>query len=523
MSSLEPRQGPGSPLSADAAACAARLDGSGAHWRLSTNHDGTPVFSCRQAAKFRDRLGSGANGGIPLWDELKTLVGIVTDPRGEYLLAFAAHTRANTVFDDRSLLQALGVDAKDACLRSLIHDDVVYDDDPSSRAAMARKRWFGRVNPFNVDAVLSDLADRTIRIDDVVQVWDVSLALDGGTPDTVMTNAGDRTLALEIAPAALIDAVSRLSLRSEIAPIARPCPIWLGRDGRHRRDYFLQCPPPRGPKIGILTGNAPEAGLVLWQDMLVAIRTMYAHVPDVVMPDLLVHSLPTMGLSMELSAREVDVRLVVTTGMRGLLEAGCTLVTVACNTTIYFEPEIAELCEQYGARFVSIAEACMPAVRQAIHASGGTGAVGLLGIGPVVDVDGAFSGYGRHLAAEGVEVTPCPADQLAFAVKSQGAAEDPMKAFRQMIRGLPDSIAVVILAVTEASAVYRAHVAKAPRGRQERRTYVDPLAELGRYLVYLYVAAGYRDCAVCQIPSDFDIRNKLQHKLGWMHGTQAAW
>src|SRR5207248_2222913 len=136
-------------------------------------------------------LGSGGNGGIPLWAELKTLVGLVTDEAGEMLAGFAAHTRANTRFDDVSIVKALGFDPDVANLRSFVHGE---DDGAPGVDDELRSRWFGRVNPFNVDAVLADMIGTEVVITDVRQVVDTSLELPGGTPDTVMTNVGDRTL-----------------------------------------------------------------------------------------------------------------------------------------------------------------------------------------------------------------------------------------------------------------------------------------------------------------------------------------
>jgi aspartate/glutamate racemase len=505
-------------------ACGEKLRSGGAWWQPSLNYDLTEVFSCRHAVKYRDRLGSGGNGGIPLWSELKSLVGIAIDPIKGKIVGFAAHTRANTRINERLLLDALGLRGEGARVQMIFDEESTTLEAPvdknegaiDEKSKISSKKWFGKVNPFNVDRVLAEFTREDIQLQDVQQVLDLSLELDGGAPDTIMSNLGSRTTAFEINPADLISVVKRLSPLSFVAPISEPCPVWLGVEGAHRKDYWLQFPPAHGPKIGILTGNSPESGMTLWHDMLEALRGLYSYLPDTLMPEMHIHSVPEMGLSMELTSREEEVRQVVRKGVEGLLSVGCTIITFACNTTIYFEPEIADLCAASGARFVSIAEACMPVVRRALGQSRQGASVGLVGIGPVVDMSGGFSGYKRYLEAEGIRVIACPADRLAFAVKSKGTRAELITDFRRLVTAtIPNESVVVILALTEVSMVYRDHIAKTSKNRKSEKTFIDPLLELGKYLSFLYLAQGYRECHVCQIPAGFDVDDKLRHRFGW--------
>ena len=379
-------------------------------------------MSCKQAARHRDRLGSGDNGGIPLWAELKSIVGIARSGVGK-AVPYAAHTRANTRIDEASLISALGLDPDETSLQSIFDGDPDLDEGRSPAVPRGlRERWFGLVNPLTANLVLSELGDLDLAFPDVVQVFDISLSLPGGVPDTVMTNLGDRTRAMELAPADLIDAVRRLSGATHVEEIAVPCPIWLGESGKYLKDAFLSWPPPFGPRIGILTGNGPESGVMLWQDILATVRRLDPQVPDAFMPDVLVHSLPEMGLSMDLVAREEQVREIVLRGVRDLLRLDCKLVTVACNTTIYFAPKIEALCAEHGARFVSIAEAAVPAAARALTKPGTGADVGLVGIGPVVDLDGGFSGYRRYLAQAGISVATreVAVDEFAAATRGGG-------------------------------------------------------------------------------------------------------
>jgi aspartate/glutamate racemase len=502
--------------------CKERIQAGGVWWQISSNFEKTEAFSCSHAAKFRERLGSGGNGGIPLWAELKSLLGIAIDPTTKTEIPFAAHTRANTEFNDRRILDALGLHSEKARIKKVFNEQSLELDISSAgnppaitkQLSLSRQKWFGRVNPFNVDLIFSDITGEDVQLAEISQIMDRSLELDGGVPNTIMSNLGCRTMAFEMRPSDLISLVKRLSPKSFVGPIATPSSIWLGLEGTYRKDYWLQFPPPKGPKIGILTGNSPESGITLWQDMLSALREAYPYLPDSLMPEVFIHSMPGMGLSMELASREQEVRSVVQQGIMGLLKLGCGILTIACNTTIYYEPEITKWCEESGARFVSIAEACMPAVRRALKHCPGKSSVGLVGIGPVVDMTGTLSGYKRHLEAEGIRVTPCPADRLAFAVKSKGTVNELVTDFRRLVNStLPKEDVVVILALTEVSMIYRDHLTKSsPKNRNSKKFFIDPLLELGKFLSYHYLRQGYLECSVCQIPEGFDIDEKLSER-----------
>lgn len=511
--------GSSSPFEREVSAlCVSRLNEAGRPWRESLNQGGGLALSCMHAVRHRDRLGSGKNGGIPLWAELKSIVGIARSGDGR-TVPYAAHTRANTRIDERLLISALGLDPETTSLQSIHNEDT--ESDPGSSATTLeerRERWFGLVNPFTVDRVLSELGGLDLSLSDVVQLFDVSLSLPAGVPDTLMTNLGDRTRAMELAPADLIGAVRALSCTIHIEEIAVPCPIWLGRSGKYRKDVFMNWPPPIGPRIGILTGNGPESGVTLWQDINATVRGLYPQVPDVLMPDVLVHSVPGMGLSMDLAAREQEVREIVMGGIRDLLRFDCKLVTVACNTTIYFEPEITALCAEFGARFVSIAEAAVPAAARALAGQPLDTGVGLIGIGPVVDIDGGFSGYARYLADAEISVATCAADKLddfAFEIKNQPDETTRAATFGKLIRGLPSTTGVVILALTEASLVFRRDVEPNLSRRGDPRTYVDALEELGKYVAFVYLVSGYLESEVCQVTDEARVAGKLRNLLGW--------
>lgn len=333
--------------------CGERINNSGVWWQVSKNYKNIEVYSCRHAIKYRDRLGSGDNGGIPLWAELKSLVGVAVDSTTNMSIYFAAHTRANTEFSEPLILKALGIEAAKSNIDKILDTDVSPDSNsthvnksPILEPKISESDYFGKVNPFNIDLILSECMDAEVEIEDIFQIFDESLELHGGFPNTIMSNLGDRRLAFEMHTTDLINVVKKLSPKSIVTKIAYPCPVWLGIKGEPRKDYWLQFPPPTGPKIGVLTGNAPESGLILFEDTLIAFRSQYANMADVLMPEMYIHSLPQMGLSMELVSRDDYVWNEVKNAVIKLLEVGCKIITLACNTTIYYEPRIIELCDK---------------------------------------------------------------------------------------------------------------------------------------------------------------------------------
>jgi aspartate/glutamate racemase len=509
-----------------ATACITRLNAWGGWWRPSENEGKQAVWTCRQAVKYRERVGSGSTGGIPLWAELKSLVGQVILDDGSRLL-FAAHTRANTKFETAKIAEALGFDPAQTRVEALISE--VQEGEPGGEFVEkgeqppmnvlnveAKDEWFGRVNPFNVDIIVSSILGTAVGADEIVQIVDHSIDLDGGTPDTLMTNLGERTIALEIASVDLVNALESLSSTVKRADISLGDGIWQGKEGEHLRDYWLQLPPSRGPKIGILTGNGADSGRALWLDISNAVRSIYSFVPDVLAPEVVVHSLPAMGLSMELVDREDEVEQVVLGGIRALLGTGCTLITVACNTTIYFADEIRVLCDQFDAEFISIADACVPAIEAALPEVGESRQVGLIGIGPVVDLADGYSGYKEPLESRGLSVVPCPAERLAYLVKSMKPDDKSfVTTFTRLMRQMfPPEVKVVVLALTEVSLVYRQTTKDAPQ-RRSQRVYVDPLLELGRYLAYRYLLRGYLENAVTGIDDSEYASTQIRREFGW--------
>jgi aspartate/glutamate racemase len=253
-----------------------------------------------------------------------------------------------------------------------------------------------------------------------------------------MTNAGDLTWSVEFHADQLVDALDHAILAdvSTIDPEAGGRPGWtIGL-----------------PTIGIITGNGPDSGMMLWRMINEAVRDglgRYAR-GDVSMPRVSVRSLPELGLTMELDQRHRDVWPALRTAIMGLCHDGAALVTLACNTTPHFAPEIRNITREYGAEFVSIAEVA----GQWVTANRIT-EVALVGVKTVAEL-GPWSPYREPLERVKVEIpddeTMLRIHELAYEVKTRGADHRSLTKLRNVLnRGVKSR--VVLLALSEISLV----------------------------------------------------------------------
>lgn len=361
--------------------------------------------SCRDAAARRRRLGAE---GIPLYDELKSLCVVVyREEERHYALL---HCRANTRLD---------LDAARVLLRATRPLARLAGEELLERFGCT----YGTVNPFTHAAQF-------------IQVFDVGIETAYTAPHTMMTNAGEHTWSVEFRPATVIRALSQET------------EVHVGRITTKEFDAAEL------PSFGIITGNGPESGIALWRHVNDAI---YAHlsrearlVGDLSYPRVLVHSLPEMGLSMELGARQSDVWTVISEAVDQLSEAGVRYIALACNTTQFFVDQIRERAAPRGAQFVSMAEVVMDHLR-----GEPCNDVTIIGI-PIVAELGEFSAY-RSLKRMGVQAVGARAhadlQELGYLVKRLDRGERDSKALNLLRNILRDGVSTkrVLVALTEIS------------------------------------------------------------------------
>lgn len=109
-------------------------------------------------------------------------------------------------------------------------------------------------------------------------------------------------------------------------------------------------------KLGLITGSGPEAGIDLWKKILEANKEFIGNEfrGDIDAPHVVIHSVPELGLSMDIHRHKKQVR-------ESLLETvekiskDVDFFAIACNTLHYFSKDIRQLNPP--AEFVSIVDA----------------------------------------------------------------------------------------------------------------------------------------------------------------------
>ncbi|HXC45355.1 MAG TPA: hypothetical protein VNU24_02020 [Solirubrobacteraceae bacterium] len=411
-------------------------------FRLARN---PAVRSCRDAANKRMRLGQV---GVPLWDELKSFFGVLRRPEGreQYVVV---HCRGDRLIDLARVTEVVG-----GTLSRMAHIDL-------EGLGMA----YGLVNPFEPWAL-----DAQLMTSPVLQVFDRDLLTPIGIPGTVMTNAGDLTWSVEIRPGELADALDH----KIVADVSVEDP-----DERARPAWAV------APKtIGIITGNGPESGMLLWRTINRIVREQLGRDArgDTVMPEVILRSLPEMGLTMELDRRHRHVWPALRKAAVELCRDGAEVLTLACNTTPYFAPELSKIAAEYQTTFVSMPDALGDWLR-----SRDIGQVALVGVKTVAEL-GPWSPYRTPLSKIEVELpndqTMTRIHELAYQVKAQGADHASLNRLRDILREGVES-RVVVLALTEISLVLELQK-QAPRSD---RLLVDTIELYAARIAGLYLGS----------------------------------
>ena len=260
-------------------------------------------IGCAEAAANRNRLGQI---GIPIFDELKSELGYFTNGQGKTQKVLV-HCRGNQKLDRYKISSVLGAE---------------YQRDSSTPHIK------GMVNPF----------DSKFR--GLLQIFEVTTTRNYHPPYTMMTNAGDYHHAFEFK----VNDVIRALKNSKVADVIRT---------DNTSAYIRH-------KIGILTGNGPDSGMLLWKFINNSVSNTYQErgksffAGDLSYPEMVVSSVPDMGISMDLGSRLHETLQVVRKSVSELCRSGITILCVACNTTQYFQKEIGgfgQMCDRADASY----------------------------------------------------------------------------------------------------------------------------------------------------------------------------
>jgi aspartate racemase len=307
--------------------------------------------NCRDARYKRNRIG---HTGIPLYDELKSFVGVSKDKNGREKIV-AMHCRAHLAMNFERVVKVCNLRNEIAVL-------------PEADLQRKYNIEFGTVNPILLEVKSNH---------EVLHVFDISVLKPVARfPGTMMTNAGDHTWGIEFDPVELVESIENKIIDSIAVP------------DTELEEFEL--PNRINPKtIGIITGNGPDSGMALWQSINENIAEILGRhfIGDISLPKVYVISVPAMGLSMELDQREQVTWLALSEAVRQLKGLNVELLALACHTTHYFTDKIREIFEGDGRKFIS-----MPEVVIKYIAENGITDIAVLGINYVADL-GRWSAY----------------------------------------------------------------------------------------------------------------------------------
>ena len=392
-------------------------------WYVFSNNEKS--IGCADAANKRKRLGQT---GIPIFDELKSELGYFINEQGRKQKVLV-HCRGNQKLDRYKISSVLGAE---------------YQRDPKVPQIK------GTVNPF----------DSKFR--GLLQIFDTTTTKNYHPPYTMMTNAGDYCHAFEFKVNDLI----RTLINSKVADVVR-----IDNTSAYTRH-----------KIGILTGNGPDSGMLLWKLINDSINSIYQDrkksffAGDLSYPEIIVSSVPDMGISMELKDRLHGTLRIVRKAVTELCQNGITILCVACNTTQYFQKEIREICELNNVVFVSIPEVVEDYLKKN-HAD----TFYLLGISHVIDFKStsAFAGLDKEYSIFVPDSsTRKIIEELAYKAKIDvNKAANPLVALMKRI-----DAALVVVALTEISTILDRH-----KKTFKNYNIVDSLQLLAEHIAEMYV------------------------------------
>ena len=399
-------------------------------FNISNNRDNQKALGCWDAAHKRNRLG---NSKIQIFCELKSNFGvIIKDNKKKYLFV---HCRGNQKIDYEKVKKITGA-------------ELFQRDELGLQNFFGA--GFGEVNPF-------------LGLDkpDILQIFDKSLTTQDFIPYTMMTNASHLRWGIEFKLDELIDSLPNKLIEDVIV-----------------EDAKFEIPK---NKIGILTGNSPESGILLWEKINESIRNNFGDdfLGDISFPEVIIESIPGMGLSMELEKRFKEVEEVVEKGITNLCERGATIVCIACNTTQYFSEMSKEICSKHKAIYVSIPETTY----QYLEKNNIT-EFDFLGINYVSDFENwsAFKNLKKEFKLNLPEEKYInKINEIAFEVKKNVVSGKGVSDLRRLINKSTETN-TIILALTELSILFNSQKEKS----KSKKVYYDTLTILGEAIGDMY-------------------------------------
>ena len=195
------------------------------------------------------------------------------------------------------------------------------------------------------------------------------------------------------------------------------------------------------PKLGIIAGSGPDAGLDLWWKLLHTRRVQLnrKYRGDLDAPDVRIHSVPLLGLSMDME-RYADVVWTELCSVAEQMASDCDAYTIACNTLHYFSNRLGKIS---GGRFISVQDV----VREELIARGRK-KFALLGASPVMSL-GKWSPYSELQSDFEIEtIDGRIVDELIYSIKIAGDSTPELSSrLMEIVNGLNSEL--IVLGCTE--------------------------------------------------------------------------
>jgi len=388
---------------------------------LSHNANNTKVDSCKYAREFRSRLG---HIGIPLYDELKSIILQGTKKNGDELI-IAAHCRGHMSIDFNDIRRCCG----------LKYDPFIISKDDLQKDL---NMDYGTVNPILVEIN----AKRP-----VIQIFDEKVFIPiSEYPGTMMTNAGDLIWGMEFDP---------MVLKEKLKETQVGCIAYKDTD---LKDYELE-KFTRPKSIGIITGNNPNSGILLWEKINHHIAKKLGKkgfAGDISLPFICVVSCRSMGLSMELDKRNSATKKAVLDAVQTLLDLNkkkIDIITIACHTTQYYTKQIREVLKNTDVEFMSMPDAVVRYINKKKINN-----IAILGIDYVADLIKGYSAYGelKNIADQLPENIFVAIRELGYKIKKLDEHRTFQK-YSSILKCKEIKSENVLLAMTELSLLYEHH------------------------------------------------------------------
>ena len=408
------------------------------------------VKNCREARSHRYRLG---HIGIPLYDELKSIVGKANDENGESIV-IAMHCRGHMAIDFFAVQSLLNLESN------------VY-----KLTERELRQQFGLVSGTINPILLQENSN-----DRLIQVFDVSITEPiSKFPGTMMTNAGEHTWAIEFDPNDLIEYLDSKCVHS------------IAIQDRELKTHDLPCS--TNPRtIGIITGNGPDSGMALWKGINKHIHEILGKqhfLGDMSFPEVHVISVPAMGLSMELESREQPTWDVLSKAVVQLKDHNVDLLALACHTTHYFEGKIREIFDTERRRFVSMSDVVKKHIKDNEIME-----MAVLGISYVANLKewSAYCELNNYNVENIDDVTMSKFHEIGYEVKQK---TDLYPSFQKLTGLIKNDIKSnnIIIALTELSILLE-NIAK--KSRSSERNIIDALDLYAKEIAMLSLGLNWR-------------------------------